>query len=278
MTTQQIRPMLAVTAAYPLPWGPPGFWIQPKFDGFRCMVDPVAGPVTRTGAPIKNRHVREALSDPALIGLDGELTAPGGLEAAQSAFSADRPPPPGWRFTAFDDLTAFSRPFSDRLARLRRRGEGLPPWARVSPARLARGPDDLTATYAALLDDHDRQDPTTDLDGFCLRRADRPYHEGKASAVRGELFKVKPMSEGEAILLDVAGRGDDPHAIGAVQVRHCGRAFWAPFGMPRDLARALWRDRDGLPGAAVTLRSWGTTGHDLPRHAVAVAIRRDLDG
>lgn len=276
MSALPIRPMLAVTADYPVTWSPAGFWVQPKFDGIRCLIDPVAGPVTRTGQPIANTTVREMLSDAALIGLDGELTAPGGLEAAQSAFTGSRPPPDGWRFTAFDDLTAFGQPFSARQARLRRRGEAFPAFALASPGRLATAADELPDVFAALLDDHRRQDPATHLDGFCLRAADRAYHEGKASAWRGELIKLKPMDEAEAIILDVSARSDDGAAVGAVQVRLGSLVFWTPLALDRSTLQAMWSDQAALVGSAVTLRWWGTTARGLPRHAVAVAIRRDL--
>lgn len=276
MSALPIRPMLAVTADYPVAWSPAGFWVQPKFDGIRCLIDPVAGPVTRTGQPIASTAVRELLSDPALIGLDGELTAPGGLQAAQSAFTGSGPPPAGWRFTAFDDLTAFGQPFSARQARLRRRAQAFPVFALASPARLAFAADDLPGVFAALLDDHRRQDPATQLDGFCLRAADRAYHEGKASAWRGELIKLKPMDEAEAVILDVTARSDDRAAVGAFQVRLGTLVFWTPVALDRAALQAMWSDRSALIGAAVTLRWWGTTARGLPRHAVAVALRRDI--
>lgn len=273
MTTAPIRPMLAVTADYLAAWPAEGFWVQPKFDGLRCIVDPVLGPRLRSGEPIPNPHVRALLQDPAVRGLDGELCAPGGLEAAQSAFMGAGPPPEGWRFHAFDDLAAFSAPFTARLERLRRRR--LPPWAAAAPARRARAPDDCAAAFAGVLADLRAIDPATTVDGVILRNPARPYREGRASAHRGELIKVKPFDEAEAWLADVRARDDDGAALGAVQVQFGGQGLWAPVAMPRALARDLWAQRDALEGQAVTLRWWGLTGTGRPRHAIAVAIRRD---
>lgn len=274
MTTVPIRPMLAVTADYLAAWPAEGFWVQPKFDGLRCIVDPDRGPCLRSGEPIPNPFVREALQDPAVLGLDGELCAPGGLEAAQRAFTGASPPPEGWRFHAFDDLAAYSSPFETRLARLRRRR--LPPWATASPARRMLAPEDAAGAFAQVLADLRETEPATTVDGVVLRHPGRPYREGRASAARCEAIKVKPCDEAEARLADVRARDDAGDTLGAVQVHFGGRPLWAPAAMPRAQARDLWAERDQLEGQAVTLRWWGLTASGLPRHAIAVAVRRDL--
>jgi len=267
--------MLAVTAPH-LRWPKGGLWVQPKFDGVRCVIDPVAGPMLRSGAPVPCPAVREALSDPRLIGLDGELTAPGGLESAQSAFMGQAAPPQGWRFTAFDDLKAFSRPFSARLASLQRRADRLPTFASISPTRFAATAALAVDVFAAVAGE--ALDTGRALDGLILRSPLHPYREGMASVFRAELVKIKPMDEGEAAILDVSARRDDPAALGAVQLAHGAGRTWAPVAMPRALARALWSDRDGLPGRPAVVRWWGMTSRGAPRNAVAVAIRRDLAG
>lgn len=273
--SRPISPMLAVTAAN-VRWTPDGFWAMPKYDGLRCIIDPTTGPVLRSGSPVPCPAVREALSDRRLIGLDGELTAPGGLEAAQSAFTGHAAPPPGWRFTAFDDLSAFSLPFSDRLARLRSKADNLPDFATVSPARFAAGPDDAPGVFADVVCDQLAQDPCRSLDGLILRSPAWPYREGKASAHRGELLKVKPMSEGEMPILDIAARSDDAGALGAVRLACAGRSVWAPVGMRRGDARLLWTCRDSLIDAPAVIRWWGRTTAGSLRNPVMVAIRRDL--
>lgn len=268
-------PMLAV-ASPSLKWPKGGFWVQPKFDGLRCLVDPVAGPILRSGAPVPCPAVREALSDPRLVGLDGELTAPGGLEAAQSAFTRQAAPPKGWRFTAFDDLTAFSRPYAARLDRLRARAEGLPAFALISPARHAPTAAAAPQAFADVVCDQLAQDPSRELDGLILRSPLWGYREGKASAWRGELLKVKPMSEGEAPIIDLAARRDDPDALGAVCVEMSGRKVWAPAGLRRGDARLLWACRDSLHLAPAVIRWWGRTATGDLRNPVMSALRRDL--
>lgn len=274
-----LRPMLAVEAPR-LTWGPDGFWVQPKFDGLRCLIDPTAGPVLRSGGAVHNPRVREVLSDPALAGLDGELTAPGGLEAAQSAFTSNRPPPAGWTFTAFDDASSPALAFAERLQRLRQRLAHLPAHVRAhvrpSPAQLASREVDAQGAFAAVITAMQAEGTPRALDGLILRRSGAAYHEGKASAFRGELIKLKPMSEGECPVLDLSARPDAPDCLGAVQVRHGGATVWAPAGMPRADARRLWRERDSVIGKSAVIRWWGTTARGLPRHAVAVALRRDL--
>ena len=273
--TRPVTPMLAITAPR-LTWPTGGMWVQPKFDGLRCIVDPVAGPMLRSGEPVPCPAVRAALADAALIGLDGELTAPGGLEAAQSAFTGQGAPPAGWRFTAFDDLTAFSQPFARRLEKLRSRAAGLPPFALISPARHAATAADAAEAFAAVVADHRAQDPARDLDGLILRNPRFAYREGRASAHRAELVKIKPMDEGETPILDVAARHDDPDALASVMIHAAGRDQWVPAGLPRAEARRLWSERDGVIGRPAVIRCWGRTGRGALRHAVAVAVRRDL--
>lgn len=272
--TLPVRPMLAVTAPT-LKWPRSGFWVQPKFDGVGCLIDPALGPVTLSGQPIPCPAVRDALSHRALIGLHGELTAPGGLEAAQSAFMGSGQPPADWRFTAFDDLTAFSRPFEQRLARLRSKDDRLPDFALISPARHAATAAEAPEAFAAVVADQTAQDGRRHLDGLILRSPEQPYREGRASAYRGEAIKLKPSDEGEAEVLDVSARRDDQTAVGALQVRSAAGAVWVPAALPRDAARALWAERDSLPGRPATLRWWGLTSRGGLRNAIAVSIRRD---
>lgn len=273
----RIRPMQAV-AAGALAWPSSGFWVQPKFDGLGCIIDPRHGPRLLSGAEIPCRAVREALGDSRLNGLHGELTAPGGLEAAQSGFMRDGAPPAGWRFTAFDDVTVMTRPFEARLANMRRREDALPAFALISPARFAARLGDAVAAFAEVVADHRRQEAARQLDGLILKSPLRRYHEGKASAFRGEALKLKPMNEGEAEILDVRARRDDPHALASVQVRRDGADLWAPMAIDRAQARSLWADRTGLIGRDAVLRWWGLTSSGRPRHAVAVALRRDREG
>ena len=267
--------MLASTPSA-LTWPRSGFWVQPKFDGLRCLIDPVNGPITRSGAPLPCPSVRAALSDPRLAGLDGELTAVGGLEAAQSAFMGQGAPPQGWRFTAFDDLKSYSRPFEARLRSLRAQEAGLPTFALVSPARFAASAGDAAEAFAAVVADHRAQDASRALDGMILRSPDHPYREGSTTAHRAECVKMKPMSESEAPILDVAARHDDRRAIGSVLVAMPRGGAWVPAGLRRPDARRLWEERYDLEGQRAVIRRWGATARGSPRHAIAVAIRRDL--
>ncbi len=274
MTTVPIRPMLAVLASGPIAFPPQGLFVQPKFDGVRCLIDPDTGPRLRGGGAIPNPHLRATLEDHRLAGLDGEITAPGGLQPAQSMVSGHLPLPEGWRFTAFDDVCAFSSGFSHRLQALRRRADRLPDYARISPTLPVARLDDLPDAVAALV--AESASSTVALDGVCMRHPDRPYREGKAAAFRQELLKLKPMDEGERTVLDVAARADDPDCLGALEVSDQGRRFWAPAAMPRAEGRRLWGARTDLIGSQATLRWWGRTTGGALRHATALAFRRDL--
>lgn len=261
-----LKPMLAASATlddliFPM-------FAQVKYDGVRCIVDPSAGPVTREGRPFSNPGLIAALRPDRLAGFDGELIAPGGFEAAQSAFLGSAPLPDGWRFVAFD-LAGSAAPFSERIAGLRRRAERdgraeimvAPTW-RVESCAQAE------AAFARGLSEGG--------EGAIFRADGWAYREGRGSLHRRDLLKVKASGETEAVVLDLYPRADDPAAVGVLRVDWRGRKLMVPAAMPRDLARRLWTRRDDLPGALASLRHCGQTAAGLPRGAVLVGLRRDL--
>ena len=244
-------------------------WSQEKHDGVGGLVCPSDGLHTKEGRPLPNRQVRAFLSQRALWGLHGELTAPGGFEAAQSAFMGSAPPPPGWRFRVFD-LAQSSMPFAQRLARARQMVDslGAQDTVQISPARSHRSLDSVQDALAEVVG--------RGGEGLVLHAGSWGYREGRASVTRGEALKLKPTDEIEATILAVTPREDDADAVGAVTLTSGGQVFSAPVAMSRALAARLWTLRANLPGRPGTVRHMGRTKNGVPRGAVFIGVRRDL--
>ncbi|MEH0194598.1 hypothetical protein V7S57_02565 [Caulobacter sp. CCNWLY153] len=263
-TLKAMHPVSADLSCLPLP----GF-AQEKHDGVGGLVDPLAGLVSKTGQPIANKDARQLLSIPALWGLHGELTAPGGFEEAQSVFAASSGLPSGWRFMVFDHAGS-SAAFVDRLAMARRKVEslGAQDVVQIVPARKV--------TTLAAVRDALEEVISRNGEGLVLKCGPWGYREGKASSTRGEAVKVKPTDELEASILEVRARADDPEAAGSVLLDLGGQAFAAPVALSRAQAMRLMTQRASLPGRAGTIRFSGFTERGVPRCARFIGVRRDL--
>lgn len=245
------------------------YWSQVKHDGFRCIIDPDAGPVSKEGLPIANREVRDFLAQAGLEQVEGELIAPGGFEAAQAAFGGSAPLPEGWRFMAFD-LVGSAMPFPERLGVVRRLVDrlGVQDVVKVSDAACHRSFASFEPAYAETL--------ALGGEGRIVRVGQWGYREGKASLHRGEALKIKPTDEAEGVILDVRPREDDPEAVGSVELHAFGRDFSAPVAITRRDACRLWTRRANLPGRPGTIRFDGFTAAGAPRGARFIGVRRDL--
>lgn len=244
-------------------------WSQEKHDGVGGLVCPSDGLHTKEGLALPNREVRAFLSQRALWGLHGELIAPGGFEAAQSAFMGSAPPPAGWRFMVFD-LAQSGMPFPDRLAMARRMVDslGAQDTVQISPARSHRSLESVQQAFADVIG--------RGGEGLILRAGSWGYREGRASVSRGEALKLKPTDETEATILAASPREDDDQAVGSITLTAAGRVFSAPVAMPRVQAVGLWTQRANLPGRLGTVRHAGMTRDGAPRGAVFIGVRRDL--
>lgn len=259
-----MQPVTADLASLPLP-----AWSQEKHDGVGAIVDPHAGLVSKEGHPIPNSAAREILDQRALWGAHGELIAPGGFEAAQSAFMGSGALPSGWRFMVHD-LAGSSMPFRDRLTTATRMVESLGAQnvVHISPARACRTLGEVHDHLAEVVE--------RGGEGIVLKCGAWGYREGKASAKRGEALKIKPTDEAEAEILDVIARQDDEAAAGSVMLRLGARVFSAPVAMPRALAARLLTLKANLPGRLGTVRFSGFTRDGVPRCAAFIGVRRDL--
>ena len=304
-----LRPMLAdndtiitqencLELEYPL-------YLSPKIDGWRAFrPDEVVR--TRKGLPIPNTDVRELLSAPEFIGLDGELIAgspthPNAMQNAQSAFSR-KEGQPDFTWFVFDDCLrtgSYEQCYREKLSVLQSHSPfngSLPPFIKVVPQVLVRTPAMLMEFVGDFL--------LAGYEGGILRRPDSPYKRGRTTFREAYLLKVKQYVTSEANLVrmvekttntnpavkDEQGRTKRSSAkagmvpagtLGSFEVRDpgTGEMFSIGAGHLDDAQKKFFFDhRDEYEGAIVTYKHFAQTGvRDKPRHGQFVAFRSPAD-
>lgn len=192
-----MKPMLSATCnapsalAYPL-------LASPKLDGIRALVLPGMGLVTRNLKPVPNKFLRAMLSQPELMGLDGELIL-GDHDASvfrrTTSAVMSQEGEPEVIFHVFD-VYAKGLPYSDRLSYLE--GRPWPTRIRLVPHKMIRNVKEL-ATY-------EEEKLAQGYEGVMVRSLDGLYKEGRATAREGSLLKIKQFADAEAIIIGVEER------------------------------------------------------------------------
>lgn len=242
---------------------------SPKVDGFRCLIHPTLGPVTRSLLPIPNRYVRERLTDDAYRYLDGELvTYTNGVmddfNAVQSKLSSEDGEP-DFHFLTFDSFAEPEAPFSARLARA----------AAVNTEFVKPLPHNLIETAAAF-DAYHGDNLAKGYEGTCLRAPAGVYKFGRSTKREGILLKVKPYDDSEAVIVGFAEQQNHPATLGSMTLRWKRTTFEVGTGFTEAERIDLWVRRHELVGQTVTFRHRGIAGQGRPREPVFVGIRRDL--
>jgi len=174
-----------------------------KLDGIRCIITP-DGPVTRKLLPIPNRALAAALSDPRLLGLDGELiggdpTHPNAMQHSTSAVMRENGAADAAMFYVFDHVDHWITPlapFRERLetARAKVANANLPGIKMVfhQEVRDAAGADyfEHCAVEAG-------------YEGMMLRNPEGRYKFGRSTTREGGLLKVKRWQDAEGTIVSV---------------------------------------------------------------------------
>jgi DNA ligase-1 len=147
--------------------------------------------------PLPNIYTRTLLeSFPILEGLEAELTTtadladPEGFNKATSAFMRHKGEPPVFMWV-FDIIN--EDPFLLRYGRLARLSNKLPDFAKVLTQSLLHNRVEVEAFIEMAL--------SSGHEGVMLRHHDSLYKFGKATITKGELLKVKPFEDDEAIVV-----------------------------------------------------------------------------
>ena len=299
------KPMLAhsktpdpATLTYPV-------IVQPKLDGIRaCVVDGKL--LSRTLKPIPNRAIREALEQPELEGLDGELivgdpSAPDCYRRTCSFVMAEDKTGEPWAFMVFDKWD-HPGPIEERSLTVTTISvlAGATPVFRV-PSSLAHNADDLAVEEQMLLHQG--------YEGGIIRIPGSLYKFGR-SGKRGPLLKLKQYIDYEAEVIGVVeelhngneaqrnalGRTErSSHqanktgkgTLGALIVRaingpHEGQEFRVGTGFDAAQRADLWamhHNGDPLTGCIAKIKSFPIGVKDAPRHPVFIHWRNlEIDG
>jgi DNA ligase-1 len=189
-----------------------------KLDGIRAVSLPERGLVSRKLIAIPNHHVREALSQPKFLHLDGELVA--GEAHADDAYRVTMSAvmteggTPQVTFWVFDHFETPDHPFDKRYGRLSRRVVEAAPGvfvARLTQQLLSSESEVLAYEELAL---------SLGYEGVMLRDPTGAYKFGRSTSREGNLLKLKRFEDSEALVL---GLVEQKHNANEATINELGR-------------------------------------------------------
>lgn len=287
-----MKPLLAETVVFEKLQYP--VLVSPKFDGFRCLIHPGLGPVTRSLKPIANNYVRGKLDELKIPYLDGELlTVTNGkiddFNTVQSKLST-RAGMPDFIYMVFDDFQFPNKPFTDRVMSYAEKLVNLDN-NRVGAViqNRADNEDELNEMYARHLE--------LGWEGSMLRSLDGRYKFGRSTVNEGILLKLKPEDEGEGLIVGQYERMHNANeaktnALGATErsshkenmvgtnslggytIAWKGLEFDLGTGFTESQRVAFWTESRG--GAVVTFAYQGVGPNGKPRFPRFRGFRHDL--
>lgn len=170
-----------------------------KIDGFRGLIHPSLGPVTRSLKPVKNSYVRGKLGELSLDYLDGEiLTYTNGkvddFNTVQSKLST-RGGMPDFVYMVFDSFHKPNLPYTQRLEKCTEKV-----WLVNSP-RVQLVHQHLINNEEELLE-FEGQQLELGWEGIMIRKPDGVYKFGRSTVNEGILLKMKRFKEAEGVIVD----------------------------------------------------------------------------
>jgi DNA ligase-1 len=277
--------------------------IQPKLDGIRATV--VGGKLlTRTLKEVPNRFIFDMLSKPEFEGLDGELIqgSPTAEDCYRQTVSAvmSSDGEPDFTYYVFDVWNCPDG-YEDRAMLLEQRIGYGHPHIKIVNGIYASTPEELDRIEADYIN--------AGHEGGIVRGPQSLYKQGRGTATKGDLLKLKRFVDGEAEVIDVieelhnaneattnalgrterSSHKENKHGkgtMGALVVRDVVTGVEFKIGTGFDAAdrTILWnqwnRDPDLLKERLVRYKSFPVGVKDKPRHPVFLGWRdrRDFDG
>lgn len=252
---------------------------------------------TKSLKPMPNVYTRTRLeSIPIMEGLEAELTTttdltdPECFNKATSAFMTHAGTPATfiWVF----DVIQENVPFEDRYKYLLNIQDKLPANARILPQTVCNNREELQILIDKAIE--------LKYEGLMVRHHDSMYKFGKATVSNGELLKVKPMEDDEAIIegfeegtnnlnpkvTNELGRSKRSSAkagkvpsglVGTVLARHNTWGLLRISGMKDDVALDMMSNPEKYLGKIVTFRYQAHGTLDAPRIAKYKGIRSPDD-
>lgn len=299
-----LAPMLAASKFVPKKVEFPVF-IQPKFDGIRCLVYNGGG-MSRTLKPIPNSTIQAFIWEykDYLEGFDGELVVGGATEA--DAFRSTtsimaRDGSPNFTYHVFDCVhhTVADRHYEMRLNILRAKFEQHP-LAVSGRVKLART---VLITSMESLMIYEGELVAEGYEGAIIRSPYGPYKSGRATASEGYLTKIKRFVDGEAEIIGFEELCSNQNEALKDNLGHTKRSSHQENKIPQDTLGAfivrnlkgiefrigtgqgltherrkeIWLQRGSYLGKIAKFKYQEVGGYDKPRMPVWIGFRHQDD-
>ena len=289
--TKPFKPMLAARAdnLRAIPWP---MLASPKLDGIRCII--LSGQaISRSGKPIRNRHIQETLQAHAgiLEGMDGELlvgspTADDVYRTTSSAVMSIEGTP-DFTFHIFDYIHHPQQSFMERFKWLQ--GREFPEFARLVTQQKVHDHDEVLA--------FEEQQLALGYEGVMLRHPFGPYKNERSTAREAYLLKLKRFTDAEAVCIDIGELMHNGNEAFKNELGHTARSnaqeglvpgntlgyllcetpegvqFKIGTGFTQADRDSLWAQKQDLIGRLVKYKFFNVGVKEAPRHPVWLGFR-----
>jgi ATP-dependent DNA ligase len=260
--------------------------VQPKEDGFRCIINEKQFPRSRTDKPIPNKWIKKCLKDLNLpYGFDGELVTVNDkgrdcFNDIQSKVSSESGTP-NFYYMVFDWFG--QEVYQDRYDRIDRflhldGVEGQYAGVDIIKSRLCTTINEVKQYFQLYTE-------RLGYEGICLRSPSSRYKQGRATLHNGSLFALTPWdtSEGEVVGFEEAleglnDRGKD--CLGSLIVRDSKFIldFNVGSGFTKLQRMEIWDKKNLFLGKTVSYKYKGNrTTKDRPISPIFKGWRQLID-
>lgn len=297
------RPMLAVAMELDDITDVSGLWVQPKYDGVRCLVYSGVA-YSRSLKPLPNKEIQRwasLISLPEDAFIDGEILATVGDREAyfEETTGAVMSETSGLLLTyvMFDYVQGgVEQPFSHRLASLEQIEDQIPSTGNVDVMLTAgiriTSFDQLKKTYTDWTE--------IGYEGIILRHSDSTYKHGRSSKKDMACVKIKPHQDAEGVLIGLMEKETNTNEattnelglskrsthkagkvkageLGAMIVEWEGKRFKIGSGFTAAQRKELWTHPPPM-GSLIKFKFQElTTTNKVPRFPVYLGVRHKED-
>ena len=296
MQIERLRPMLACKTPSDLSQLHFPLYVSPKLDGVRCLITE-DGPMSRSMKPIRNKHVKSVLSDPAFFGMDGELIV--GSPMADDVYRATNSGVmstdgrPDFTFYIFDRWDLYEHPFEERQGVLVDQSYDLPTYVHHHRSYLVETLSDLLEVEENVL--------ANGYEGLITRLPSAPYKFNRSTMREQGMVKIKRFQDAEAEVIGVEELMHNANSATENELGYTERSSHKENQVPMGVLGALvcktpegvefkigtgfsavernnfWKVKQSLVGCLVKYKSFKIGVKDKPRHPVFLGFRDEDD-
>jgi DNA ligase-1 len=275
---------------------------MPKIDGYRGIIHPTKGLVTRKLLQWPNKHVWLKVQKHInrLICYDGELVVGTPFATGEGKKEVLRRSSPLMRenedtpFTmyVFDNFEYPNVPYCDRLVELERGFQTDLPWLKFLEPALLESPAQALA--------YELEQLALGYEGIMLRDVSGTYKFGRSTLRQGHMIKVKRTVDDDAKIIGFKPRYRNDNPLETDEMGYAKRSshkanltplemlgafickspnFEKPFnlgsGFDHAHAEQWWQNRDKLLGKWLTYKFIPHGTYEKPRHPIFLNFRED---